>query len=96
MHREEYLNSPIGFSSGDVPLGDDCKCFGTGAEVTSSHTGDEGPESLVIAQTASDVDGVVEGGAVVAIGGVAIEGLEELQGFRAMVPEELEYSVHEV
>ena len=96
MHREEYLNSPIRFAGGDVPLSDYCKGFGIGAEPTSPHTVDEGPESLVIAQTASDVDGVVEGGGDVCIGRVIIEGLEELEGFGAVVPEELEDSVDAV
>lgn len=90
MHRKKHLDSSIGFPGGDVPLGDDGEGSRSRADPEGAHSGDEGPEGLVVAQAAGDVDGVVVGGGGVGVGGVAVEGFEEEEGFGAMVPEALE------
>lgn len=70
VHRQENLNSLIGFSSCHVPFGDNCKRFWGWANTAGFHLGDKGPDSLVVAQSGGDVDGVIEGGGGVGVGGV--------------------------
>lgn len=96
VHRQKHLNSSIGFASGDIPLGDDSESSRTRADPAGTHSGDEGPEGLVVPQTAGDVDGVVVGGGRVSVGGVAVEGVEELEGFGSMVPQPLEGFVNRI
>ena len=45
---------------------------------------------MVAAEAGGDVDGVVESGGGVGVGAVVVEGVEELEGFRAVIPEALE------
>lgn len=56
-------------------------------EAERAHTVEEGEDGGVVAETSGDVDGVVEGGSGVNVGGVVLEeDVEELEGFRAVVP----------
>lgn len=56
-------------------------------EAERAHTVEEGEDGGVVAETSGDVDGVVEGGSGVDVGGVVLEeDVEELEGFRAVVP----------
>ena len=63
-------------------------------EAERAHTVEEGEDGCVVAETASDVDGMVEGGRGVDVGGVIVEEeVEELEGFGAVVPEMFEDGV---
>lgn len=58
---------------------------------------DERPDGGVEVKTGGDVDREVEGGSGVdIIAVVMVEEVEELEGFRAVVPETLENRVHEL
>ncbi|GER34561.1 ribulose bisphosphate carboxylase small chain [Striga asiatica] len=91
VHGQEHLDGLVGFSGGNVPLGDYGEGFGGGAQFHGPHSAHEGPRGLVVPQSGGDVDGVVEGGGGVAVRGVVpVEEVEELEGFGAMVPETFE------
>lgn len=71
-HRQKDLNSPIGFSGGDVPLGDDRERLVARADPARPHSRDEGPDRPEVSETAGDVDRVVEGGRGVGVIGVVV------------------------
>lgn len=96
VHRQEHLNSSIRFAGGHVPLGDDGERLQGGAEAEGPHPGDEGPRGPVVAGARGEVDGVVEGGGGVGVGGVAGELGEESQGLWGVVPEALQGLVDKV
>lgn len=93
VHRKIDFYSPVGFSGGDVPLGDDGEGLGGGAEAAGLEAGDEGPDGAEVAEAGGEVNGEVEGGGVVGVVGVVLEGVEEEEGFGTVVPEALEDAV---
>lgn len=63
-------------------------------EAERAHTVKKGRDGGVVAETASDIDGMVEGGGVMDVGGVVVEEkVEELEGFGSVIPETFEDSV---
>lgn len=50
----------------------------------------EGPDGSVVPHSGGDVDSIVKGGGGVRIERVAVESVEELEGFGAVVPEAFE------
>lgn len=86
----------MGFPGGGVPLGEDGECSRGRAATEGAHAADEGPGGGVVAHAGGDVDGVFEARRGVDVGGVAVEVLEELEGFGAVVPEAFQDLVDEL
>lgn len=60
VHRQEHLNSPVGFPAGSIPFRDDGKGSGSWAATEGPHSAHKGPSGVVIAHTGCDVNGVFE------------------------------------